>query len=189
MKKLILTTGLAALIGASSISSVSAEGSAFSGMYGGVQAGFQQQKFKSKSTINNRHHTVKQNSLPFGFNFGMSTVSANNIFLAGQVDMNFSLTSRIKTYTPGITAKVGYRFGDKFVLAATAGGVFSNIHYHGSTKNRFGYRPGIEAMFAVNEKNIFGASYEYTKTNSFHHAGWKVKPVTNAVMAKYTRKF
>jgi len=189
MKKLILTTGLTALIGASSISNVSAEGSAFSGMYAGVQAGFQQQKFTKKNIFNTRQDWVKQNSLPFGFNFGMSTVSANNIFLAGQVDMNFSLARHIKTYTPGITAKVGYRFGEKFVLAATAGAVFSNIHYYGTTKNRFGYRPGIEAMFAVNEKNIFGASYEYTKTNSFNHGSWKVKPVTNAVMAKYTRKF
>jgi opacity protein-like surface antigen len=193
MKKIILTASLAAIIGAGSITTAHAD--PFKGAYGGVHMGWGQQKIK----IQNTNRAPKSDGMPFGVHVGMSTVAANNIFMAGQLDMDFFIRNNIKVYTPAATAKLGYRFGERVVVALTMGAVYSNYQLKNSLnqkvkKWKFGYRPGMEVQYAVNDKNIFGLSYQFTKSNGINYTDptfgrLTLNPSGQTVMVSYSYKF
>ncbi|GEM_PF-3679708 len=190
MKKIIRTASLAALVAVSSMSVANAE--PFKGTYIGAQAGWQHNHVKS----NIRGLKIKngQDDFLWGANIGMSTVSANGVFMAGEVNFDFTTGGHDTVFTPGLTAKLGYRFSPNFVLAAKAGVTYNSyrfkaLGYTSHRKSRFGFVPGVEALYSVNEHNIIGLSYQYTFHNNIHFGGVKVKPTSHAVTAKYAYKF
>lgn len=168
----------------------------FKGKYMGGRAGYANNKFPVKGA----NTTLKQNTFAFGGFAGMMSVLPNNIFFAGQVEGDASIKSQFKSGTPGVTGKIGYRMAERFVLALTLGAVYSFYQFQpdpaikATSKSAWGYRPGTELLFAINENNLIGFSYMYTKNLKIRIkkpplGPSTVKPSGNLVMAQYIYKF
>lgn len=186
MKKIIQTVSLAALVAVTSISSASAE--AFKGFYIGAEAGWQQNRFEIKTPFGKGK--AHKNGVVLGGNLGLSTVASNGVYLAGELDFNFNIADHRTTFMPGAFAKIGYRFTPNFVLAAKAGMTYNKATgHHRHDKSRWGFAPGAEALYAVNEHNIVGLSYQYTILEKSHYGPFKLKPTSHAVSVKYAYKF
>lgn len=190
MKKILKTVSLATLVAVTSISAASAE--AFKGFYVGAEAGWQHNH--NKINFSDVKSKNGKDAFLWGANFGMSTVSSNGIYLAGEADINF-ITGSNTSFQPALFAKVGYRFAPKFVLAAKAGVTYNRYQLKdsfGNTSNkktRYGFAPGVEGLYAVDENSIVGLSYVYTHHNTIHFGTVKAKPTSHAVSVKYAYKF
>ena len=173
MRNIIRGVSLAALVATASVSAANAE--AFKGFYVGGQAGWQHNKLRQNSDLKLR---TGNNTFLWGAHAGMSTVSSNGIFMAGEFTADFSTGNHNTTFTPGLFAKLGYRFTPQFVLAGKAGVVYNRYvvrdAFGGEAhKRRFGFAPGVEALYAVKENHIVGLSYTYTHHNFVHVGGIK----------------
>lgn len=188
MKNIIRSVSLAALVATASVSAANAE--AFKGFYIGGQAGWQGNHVKSNFNIQSKNG---RNTFLWGAHMGMSTVASNGIYMAGELTADFNTGHQNTSLTPGMFAKLGYRFTPQFVFAAKAGMVYNRYRleagpYH-VTKSRFGFAPGVEALYAVKENHVVGLSYTYTYNSSMHFGLAKMKTSTNSITAKYAYKF
>lgn len=196
MKKIILTASMVAIIGMGSITTANAD--PFKGVYIGGELGYQNNKLKS-NTPGISVKAKNRNSFPVSFNFGMSTVAANKIFMAAQFDLGTNINGTNLLITPGITTKLGYRVAERMVIAGTAGIVYnqhqvSNALGNVTKKSNFAFRPGAEVLFGMDDKNIIGLSYQYTLGNKFSIRDpllgtLEVKSSAHTAMLKFNHTF
>lgn len=195
MKKIILNASLAVIISAGAISVAHAE--PFKGLYTGADLGIQNNKFKSKTAGVNVRARNKQ-TVPVSGNVGFSTVAANGIFTALEGGLAATFRKDGTAFSPNVTAKVGYRLHERFILAATTSLIynkfgFTNTQNRTSTKSKFGYAPGVEGLLAVNDKMIIGLGYQFMNSNNVTYTDptlgkVKVKPSGHKLALKFAYK-
>lgn len=198
MKKILISASLLALM-----ITPTAKADPFKGMFGGAQLGWGQIKLTDKGSplVKGTSFDLKargtENTIPFGFHFGMASYSTGNIYLAGELGMDFFIKSTAKIFAPYIDGKLGYRVHERIVAYGSLGaalGIFRVDTRAGDNKssNEFGFRPGAGVMFAMNDKITVGVQYNYSRYSNVSYKATiggntvraKFRPETHAVMAR-----
>ncbi|MBP6986299.1 MAG: porin family protein [Alphaproteobacteria bacterium] len=167
MKKIILNASLAVIISAGAISAAHAD--PFKGFYATADLGLQKNKFKSK-VVGTGVKAKQKMTVPIGASFGFSSVASNNIYTAFEGGLGATFRSGGAILTPSLTAKVGYRFHERFVLAGTASGSYNKYRFNNSlgrnlSKSKFGFAPGVEGIIGLNDKMTLRLGYQYNMKN------------------------
>lgn len=190
MKKIIMSTALAAVF---AVSAAQAEN--FKGAYAGLETGAVKDNWKLNVAQVGLNIPGKTR-IPVGVNLGYQTVTAGGFYMAGQLDALMTFNSGF-SLNPGITAKAGYKFGERFVLAGMFGVTHRKYELLGAKKSRFTIRPGVEAMFALDAKNYINASYQYSMGSNIsgittvqnNPVAFKAKPRSHTFLIGYKRGF
>lgn len=197
MKKIIMSAGLVTALAVSS-----AQADPFTGVYGGLQLGWQQHKIKPRDrNLDGTSYVLRAKGntglFPFGFHIGMASCSASKIYMAGEFGMDMSTKTTIKTFTPYLAGKVGLKLGERVVTYVGAEVNLTRFDLKRGTgnvkTNKFGFGPLMGVGFGVTDKIMLGLEYKYRKYASkirYKALGRSTTyiPSSNEVMARLSMK-
>ena len=126
----------------------------------------------------------------------MASSSTNNIYLAAELGIDFSVKRTIVTITPYIAGKIGYKFTERILAYVGFGGNLTNFMLKTPTtnlhKNNFGYETLGGLSYALTNQFVAGVEYKYrdsgrlTVTESSITTRYKLSE--NLVMARLSYK-